>query len=75
MVSAVPTLVGGQKMAKITVGTPMWRNGRRNGLKIVKSSISKRRIPFQKTIHLRAKDAIFDDQRHVHDRRVKTSSF
>jgi hypothetical protein len=40
MVSAVPTLVGGQKVAKITVGTPMWPNGRRNGLKITVLAIS-----------------------------------
>ena len=40
MVSAVPTLVGGQKVAKITVGTPMWRNGGRNGLKIAVLAIS-----------------------------------
>jgi hypothetical protein len=40
MVSAVPTLVGGQKVAKITVGTPMWPNGRRNGLKIAVLAIS-----------------------------------
>jgi len=40
MVSAMPKLVGGQKVAKITVGTPMWRNGRRNGLKIVILAIS-----------------------------------
>ena len=41
MVSAVPTLVGGQKVAEITVGLPMWRNGRRNGLKIMVLAISK----------------------------------
>ena len=28
------------KVAKITVGKPMWRNGRRNGLKIVVLAIS-----------------------------------
>jgi len=40
-VSAVPTLVGEQKMTKITVGTPMWRNGRRSGLKIAVLGISR----------------------------------
>jgi hypothetical protein len=40
MVSAVPTLVGGQKVAKITVGKPMWRNDGRSGLKIAVLAIS-----------------------------------
>jgi hypothetical protein len=34
-------LVGGQKVAKITVGTPTWRNDGRSGLKIVILAISK----------------------------------
>ena len=41
MIGAVPKLVGGQKVAKITVGTPMWQNGKRNGLKIAVFAISK----------------------------------
>ena len=40
IVSAVPTLVGGQELAKITVGTPMWRNDGRSGLKIAVLAIS-----------------------------------
>ena len=45
-------------------------NGAR--LRIAKPSISKRSFSFQKTIDLREKNAIFNDQRRVHDRRVKT---
>lgn len=44
-------------------------------VRIAKSSISKRSYSFQKTIDLREKNAVFHDQRRVHDRRVKTSSF
>jgi hypothetical protein len=41
MIRAVSKLVGGQKVAKITVGTPNGRNGKRNGLKIMVLAISK----------------------------------
>jgi hypothetical protein len=43
-------------------------SGRRARLRIAKSSISKRSFSFQKTIDLRQKNAIFNDQRRVHDR-------
>jgi hypothetical protein len=49
-------------VAKITVGTPMWRNDGRNGLKIPKSSISKRFFSFQKTIDLQGQNTIFRAQ-------------
>jgi hypothetical protein len=49
--------------------------GRRARLRIAKSSISKRSFSFKKTIDLREETAIFHDQRRVHDRRIKTSSF
>jgi hypothetical protein len=39
--------------------------GRRAGLRIPKSSISKRFFSFQKTIDLREENAIFHDQCHV----------
>ncbi len=47
--------------------------GRRARFRIAKSSISKHRFSFQKTIDLREKNAIFHDRRRVYDRRVKTS--
>src|SRR5207248_5308559 len=35
---------------------PMWRNGRRNGLKIAESSISRHRLPFQRKAILRGEN-------------------
>jgi hypothetical protein len=54
---------------------PEDNSGRHARLRIPKSSISKRSFSFQKTIDLQEENAIFHDQRRVHDRRVKTSSF
>ncbi len=45
--------------------------GRRARLRIAKSSISKRRFSFQKTIDLREENAIFQDQRRVHEPAIK----
>jgi hypothetical protein len=54
---------------------PMWRNGRRNGLKIPKSSISERCSPFQCDTVLRGRIGNFRPNHAIRERRVENRPF